>query len=89
MTQPIIQIYTTSVCPYCVKAKAVLRRNALEYQEIDVSEDEARQALVAQSGRKTVPQIYIGSHHVDGCDDLIALESSGELQTLVAAQAAL
>ncbi len=77
-----VTIYTTKVCPYCVKAKGILRRNGLDYTEIDVSRDEDRLALVEKSGRKTVPQIYIGEHLVGGCDDLEAAEQSGALSQL-------
>jgi len=79
-----VTIYTTRVCPYCVKAKSILKRNDLAFQEVDVSADDARMALVAKSGRKTVPQIYIGEFHVGGCDDLEAAEASGKLAELVA-----
>jgi len=78
-----ITIYTTRVCPYCVKAKSILKRNHLAFQEVDVSEDDARIALVQKSGRKTVPQVYIGEFHVGGCDDLEAAEQSGKLAELV------
>ena len=80
-----VTIYTTKVCPYCVRAKGILRRNGLVFTEIDVSRDEDRLALVEKSGRKTVPQIYIGEHHVGGCDDLEAAEQSGALSQLVSA----
>lgn len=79
---PPITMYTTRVCPYCVKAKNVLKRNDLAFTEIDVSDDGARQALVEKSGRRTVPQIYIGEHHVGGCDDLMEIEANGQLKAL-------
>ena len=82
---PTIRVYTTAVCPYCVRAKAVLRRNQLDFVEIDVSNPADRQALVEQTGRRTVPQIFIGETHVGGCDDLMALEASGGLRQLTAA----
>lgn len=82
MTQPKITVYTTKVCPYCVRAKNILGRNGLAYEEVDVSADDARQALVVKSGRRTVPQIYIGDHHVGGSDDLMEIEASGELKRL-------
>jgi glutaredoxin 3 len=86
---PPIQIYTTTYCPYCVKAKQLLDKKGRKYEEIDVTHDEAgRMALVEKSGgRKTVPQIFIGDRHIGGCDDLYALDKAGELDELLAAQA--
>jgi len=78
-----IKIYTTKVCPYCVRAKAILKRNSLPFEEIDVSDSDAAIALAQKSGRKTVPQIYFGDYHVGGCDDLAALEQSGKLPEIV------
>ena len=78
-----IKIYTTPICAYCVRAKSILARNGLAFTEIDVSDPAERQKLVAKSGRKTVPQIYIGEHHVGGSDELLAIEASGELLALV------
>ncbi len=81
-----ILIYTKDYCPYCVKAKHLLDKKNATYEEIDVTHDEKIFAeLVAKSnGRKTVPQIFIGDHHVGGCDDLYALEDSGKLDGLLA-----
>lgn len=80
-----IIIYTKSICPYCVKAKALLDRKALKYKEISVENNDAlREELVIKSGgRKTVPQIFIGNYHVGGCDDLYALEQAGTLDNLL------
>ncbi len=80
-----IVIYTTNYCPYCVKAKKLLEQKGLSYQEINVeNDDKLRQELVVKaSGKKTVPQIFIGELHVGGCDDLHELESTGELDKLV------
>lgn len=80
-----ITIYTTTYCPYCVKAKDLLKRKGLEYEEINVeNQPELREALVVKAGgRKTVPQIFIGDHHVGGCDDLYALDKTGELDKLL------
>lgn len=80
-----IQIYTTTYCPYCVKAKDLLKRKGAAFEEIDVTGDEAaRLALVEKSGgRKTVPQIFIGGKHIGGCDDLYALDKAGELDGLL------
>ena len=81
-----VTIYTTPYCPYCVSAKRLLQRKKVPYEEIDVSgDDEARQKLSMRTGRRTVPQIFIGERHVGGCDDLYALEHAGELASLLAA----
>ncbi|AIK97110.1 glutaredoxin 3 [Candidatus Odyssella acanthamoebae] len=80
-----IVIYTTRVCPYCVKAKSLLTRKGIEFQEIDVSDDDSlRVSMIAKAGgRRTVPQIFIGETHVGGCDDLYALEAAGQLDALL------
>jgi glutaredoxin 3 len=79
-------IYTTPYCPYCVRAKRLLERKGIAYREIDVAgNDEARCRLAEQTGKRTVPQIYIGDHHVGGSDDLYDLESRGELDKLLQA----
>ena len=80
-----IVIYTTNYCPYCVKAKQLLIKKGIEFEEFDLTNnDEARIALVEKSGgRKTVPQIFINEQHIGGCDDLYALDAKGELDTLL------
>jgi glutaredoxin 3 len=84
MSQPPITLYVTGWCPYCQRAKALLDSKQLAFNEIDVDEDpKLRQEMTARSGRRTVPQIFIGERHVGGCDDLCALESTGELDQLV------
>lgn len=82
-----IEIYTTNVCPYCVKAKRLLDAKDLDYTEIDLTgDDEGRIALVEKSGgRRTVPQIFINGKPIGGCDDLYALEETGELDKLLTA----
>jgi glutaredoxin 3 len=84
---PSITIYTTPICPYCARAKGLLKRKNAAFTEIDVSDDESqRDAMRARaSGRNSVPQIFIGSTHVGGCDDIHALEASGKLDALLAA----
>jgi glutaredoxin 3 len=84
---PDIIIYTTPFCPYCARAKGLLKRKNATFTEIDVSEDESRRgAMRARSqGRNSVPQIFIGSTHVGGCDDIHALDSQGKLDALLAA----
>lgn len=79
-----ITIYTTPMCPYCVRAKALLRQKGAEFEEVDVLMDcEARAQMERKSGRQTVPQIFIGDVHVGGCDELAALERCGELEPLL------
>lgn len=80
-----IEIYSTTYCPYCVRAKALMDAKDLDYTEIDVTgNDEARMALVAKSGgRKTVPQIFIDGQSIGGYDDLRALEESGQLDAML------
>ncbi|WP_010300276.1 glutaredoxin 3 [Candidatus Odyssella thessalonicensis] len=81
-----VTIYTTQVCPYCVKAKALLNKKGANFTEIDVGQDDAlRETMIAKAGgRRTVPQIFIGETHVGGCDDLYALEAEGKLDALLA-----
>lgn len=82
---PDIVVYTTPVCPYCVAAKQLLKRKGAAFREIDVAADAAlRQEVMQRSGRRTVPQIWIGEYHVGGFDDLNALERAGRLDALLA-----
>ncbi len=80
-----ITLYTTNYCPYCVKAKKLLDRKGLSYEEIDVTNSpDLREMLVEKSGgRKTVPQIFIGDHPMGGCDDLYAADAAGDLDRLL------
>jgi glutaredoxin 3 len=82
---PPIVIYTKSTCPYCHAAKDLLRRKGADFEEIGVDGDRAGQAAMAvrANGRSTVPQIFIGSTHVGGCDDLYELEETGRLDPLL------
>ncbi len=81
---PSIVIYTTTYCPYCVKAKKLLAQKNVPYHEINVEDDKARQEMIERAhGRRTVPQIFIGDYHVGGCDDLYALEKEGRLDDLL------
>jgi glutaredoxin 3 len=84
---PDITIYTTPLCPYCARAKGLLKRKNAAYTEIDVSDDSAlREAMRTRTGgRNSVPQIFIGATHVGGCDDIHALEAMGKLDALLAA----
>jgi glutaredoxin 3 len=84
VSQPAITLYVTGWCPYCDRAKGLLTGKKLVYQEINVDDDaKFREEMVERSGRRTVPQIFIGDTHVGGCDDLFALEGSGELDRLI------
>ncbi|BCZ82101.1 glutaredoxin 3 [Paraburkholderia terrae] len=83
-----ITIYTTPTCPYCLAAKALLKKKGLSYEEINVQGDRATAlALMERTGRRTVPQIFVGETHVGGFDDLNALETAGNLDPLVEANA--
>jgi glutaredoxin 3 len=81
-----VEIYVTTYCPYCVKAKRLLDAKDVDYTVIDVTNDDAaREELVAKSGgRRTVPQIFINGQAIGGSDDLHALEEKGELDKLLA-----
>ncbi|MBK1689306.1 glutaredoxin 3 [Rubrivivax gelatinosus] len=81
-----VRMYTTQVCPYCLRAKALLKQRGVgTIEEVRVDLDPAqRDAMIALTGRRTVPQIFIGETHVGGCDDLIALDQRGGLAPLLA-----
>jgi len=83
-----VKIYTTPICPYCVRAKSLLRKKGADVEEIDVFMDhDARVEMESMAnGRRSVPQIFIGQTHVGGCDDLYALERAGELDPLLRKQ---
>jgi glutaredoxin 3 len=77
---PKIQIYTTLLCPYCVRAKQLLQRKGVDYEEIRIDLDHEQMRLMLQrSRRQTVPQIFIDDYHVGGYDDLAAMDARGEL----------
>jgi glutaredoxin 3 len=79
-----VKIYTTPYCPYCVRAKRLLAGKGVAFEEIDVAnDDQARLDLAERTGRRTVPQIFIGEQHVGGSDDLHALEQDGKLDALL------
>ena len=81
-----VQVYTTNYCGYCVRAKALLSRLKIAFQEIDVSDDpETRDWLVSTSGQRTVPQIFIDGRAIGGYVELAALERAGGLRELAAA----
>lgn len=81
-----VTVYTTNYCPYCIRAKDLLKRKGVAYQEINVEDDEARASMVKKAGgRQTVPQIFIGDTHVGGFDDMNALDKAGKLDPLLQA----
>jgi glutaredoxin 3 len=85
MSKPKIVMYSTGWCPYCSRARELLKSKSVDFEEIDVeARPEARTEMMARSGgRRTVPQIFVGATHVGGSDDLHALEASGRLDTLL------
>ena len=79
-----IIIYSKEVCPYCVRAKALLIRKGAEFTEIKIADDKTREEMIKKSGgRMRVPQIFIGDFHVGGSDDLYALDAAGKLDALL------
>jgi glutaredoxin 3 len=84
---PHIVMYCTAVCPYCVRAEALLKRKGIsEIEKIRIDLDPVRgEEMIARTGRRTVPQIFIGDIHVGGCDDLHDLDRQGKLDPLLAA----
>lgn len=80
-----VTIYTTAFCPYCVRAKHLLqKRGVTQFHEVRIDENpEERTAMMERTGRRTVPQIFIGNHHVGGHDDLVALDQQGGLLPLL------
>jgi glutaredoxin 3 len=85
-----VKMYTTAICPYCIQAKALLKRRGVEQLEeirIDLVPGE-REHMMQITGRRTVPQIFVGDTHVGGCDDLMALDAKGGLVPLLEGSAA-
>jgi glutaredoxin 3 len=80
-----VKMYTTAVCPYCIRAKQLLKaRGVAQIEEIRIDLLPAeREHMMSTTGRRTVPQIFIGSTHVGGCDDLVALDARGGLMPLL------
>ncbi len=80
-----VRMYTTQVCPYCIRAKALLaQRGVTSIDEVRVDIEPAeRDRMVALTGRRSVPQIFIGEQHIGGCDDLMALDARGGLLPLL------
>ncbi len=82
-----VKMYTTQVCPFCLRAKALLKQRGVQaIEEIRIDVDPAERArMMKLTGRRTVPQIFIGDTHVGGCDELIALDQRGALLPLLGA----
>jgi glutaredoxin 3 len=81
-----IDIYTIKYCPYCADAKDLLSGKGVSFHEIDVNNQDTRKEMIERAGgRRTFPQIFIGTAHVGGCDDLYALDEAGKLDPLLAA----
>lgn len=81
---PAVRVYSTLFCPYCVMAKRLLTGKGVSFQEIRVDEDQARrEEMMRISGRRTVPQIFVGDTHVGGFDDLSELDRAGKLDPLL------
>ena len=82
-----ITVYSGPMCPYCDKAKALLKRKNVTFEEFNVKSDEAKlsEMLERSGGRKSIPQIFIDGRHIGGCDDLYALEGAGKLDELLTA----
>ncbi len=79
-----VTLYSTRFCPFCIRAKQLLQSKGVAYREIPVDgDDQARRRMMELSGRRTVPQIWIGERHVGGFDDLAALERAGQLDPLL------
>ena len=84
MTEAAVQMYATSWCPYCERARALLTRKGVAFEEIDIeAQPERRAAMIARGGDYTVPQIFIGERHVGGSDELYDLDTAGGLEPLL------
>ena len=79
-------VYSTSYCPYCVRAKDLLKRKGAAFTELNAEDDKVREDMIAKAGgRRTVPQIFINGQHVGGSDELHALDKAGKLDSMLAA----
>ncbi len=86
---PKVVLYSTRYCPFCIRAKQLLETKGVRYKDISVDNNPAlRQQMMAESGRHTVPQIWIGDTHVGGCDELFALEYRDQLDSLLGLETA-
>jgi glutaredoxin 3 len=80
-----VTIYTTRVCPYCIRAKRLLEKKGVSYEElkVDINPELVEEAVAKSGGRRTVPQIFIEDYHVGGCDELYALDAENKLNGLL------
>jgi len=84
MSAPAVLMYSKSWCPYCERARDLLRRKGASFEEIDIeTQPERREEMIRRSGRRTVPQIFIGERHIGGSDDLHGLDAAGALERLL------
>jgi glutaredoxin 3 len=84
MPAPKVTVYTTTYCPYCVRAKALLKRKGVDFEEVAVDDDDAKRLwLVEQTGQRTVPQIFAGDRSLGGFSDLDALDREGKLDPIL------
>ena len=84
MTQAAVTLYVSEWCPYCQRARGLLAKKKVIFNEINVEDDaKFREEMITRSNRSTVPQVFIGDKHVGGCDDLFELDRSGELDRLI------
>jgi glutaredoxin 3 len=83
--QPNIEIYTWQTCPFCIRAKALLKNKGVEFTEYAIDGDNAARSKMAEraDGRKSLPQIFIDDQHIGGCDDIYALDAQGKLNSLL------
>ena len=87
MSQPAVVMYATAACPFCVAARNLLQAKGVRWTEVSIDrQSEKRAEMMQRSGRHTVPQVFVGDHHVGGFDDLEQSEHSGELDRLLAAE---
>ena len=88
MSQPRIEMYATSWCPYCERARSLLRAKGVAFDEINLEVHPGqREEMIKRSGRRTVPQVFIGGEHIGDCDELHALDAAGGLDPLLARSA--
>lgn len=82
---PKVEIYTWRTCPFCIRAKSLLKQKGIDFIEYSIDGDEAARSQMAKraQGRKSLPQIFINDHHIGGCDDIHALEAQGKLDPLL------
>jgi len=79
-----VEVYSTPICPFCIRAKALLKKKGVAFEDINVMLNAARRAeMEARAGRHTVPQIFIDGTHIGGCDELLALDRDGELDRML------